>query len=225
MRLLKTWGILLACGLVLASFGAAEADILLCDYFGYDYTFPLPRDFTGPGQQYVALGDVDNINPEAVITDPLNNEYTCVLYSGTLTSADTIAGTYAQYEYMMGDGTYYIYEDPIAGGTHRDYGINPPNGSAPATFEDGTLILGAQFTSLTIVVNLATSTASLNGTLTFYCGDDWGDLPCYEGWTFAGETTETGIPEGYRWAVDGLVYVHETATEGTRWSNIKNLFR
>jgi hypothetical protein len=126
---------------------------------------------------------------------------------------------------MAGDGTFHIHEDPIVGGTHRDYGINPPNSTAPGTFTDGTLILGAQFTALTIIVNMSTWTASLNGTLTFYCGEDWGDLPCYEGWTFAGETIETGIPGGYGWAVDGLVYVTETAVEQTNWGGIKKLFQ
>lgn len=223
MKLLMVSITLAVCGLFLAS--AASADLLLLDYIGYDYTAPMPRIFDGLDQEYLALGDADDINPAAIITDPLNYQYTFCLESGTLTSSDTLAGIYARYEYNDGDGTFHIYEDAIAGGTAREYGINPPNAVAPATFVDGTLILGAQFTSLTIIVNLSDWTASLNGTLSFYCGEDWGDLPCYEGWTFAGETTEVGIPEGYIWAIDGLVYVEETATENSSWSDIKSLFR
>lgn len=222
--------LLLSCLILVVAASFAQAlpvpDLLLCDYFGYDYTSPLPRDFTTDGQLYTALGDVDNINPEAIITDPLNNQYTFVLNSGTITAADTIAGIYARYDYNAGDGTFHIYEDPIVGGTQRDYGENPPNVEAPATFEDGTLILGGSFTSLSIIVDITNGTASLNGTITFYCGEGWGDLPCYEGWTFAGETEEVGIPGGYIWAVDGLVYVEETtSTENTSWGSIKSLFQ
>ncbi len=225
MKMIQKWGALAVGVLVLMSFSAADADLLLLDYFGYDYTAPLPRDFEFPGQQYIALADADNINPGAISTDPLNFEYTCALWSGTLSFADTVAGTYARYYYNNQDGIFHVYEDAIAGGTSRTYGINPPNDTAPSTFEDGTLILGAQFTNLTIIVNLSNQTASLNGTLSFYCGEDWGDLPCYEGWTFAGETNEIGIPEGFIWAVDGLVYVEETSTEETSWGKVKNLFR
>ena len=225
MKMLQKWGALAAGVLVLVSFSVADADLLLLDFFGYDYTAPLPRDFEDLGQQYIALSDADNINPGSVPTDPLNFQYTCALWSGTLTYADTVAGTYARYYYNDGDGTFYVYEDPIIGGTDRDYGIDPPNATAPSTFEDGTLILGAQFTALTIIVNLSNNSASLNGSLVFYCGEGWGDLPCYEGWTFAGQTNEIGIPEGYIWAIDGLVYVEETSTEETSWGKVKNLFR
>ncbi|MFH1681210.1 MAG: hypothetical protein ABIH26_11265 [Candidatus Eisenbacteria bacterium] len=211
-----------ACIIFLAS--ATSAEILLCDYLGYDYTAPMPRNLNNPNV-YMALGDVDNIHPESVPTDPLNFEYTFVLNSGTCTASDTVAGMFGRYYYTAGDGTFHIYEDPKVGGTNRDYGTNPPNPTAPPTFEDGTLILGAQFTSLTIIVNLTNWTASLNGLLDFYCGEEWGNLPCYEGWTFAGETVEAGIPEGYIWAIDGIVYVEETLTEDTNWSDIKKLFR
>jgi hypothetical protein len=202
----------------------ASADILLCDYLGYDYTAPLPRNLNPP-DFYVGLGDIDNVNPEAVITDPSTYQYTFVLISGTCTGADTLAGVYGRYYYSAGDGTFHIYEDLIAGGTPRAFGVNPPNPTAPSTFQDGTLILGAQFVNLTIIVNLNTWRASLNGTLDFYCGEDWGDLPCYEGWTFAGETVEAGIPEGYIWAIDGKVYVQETGIENTNWGDVKKLFR
>ncbi|RPJ47966.1 MAG: hypothetical protein EHM19_02505 [Candidatus Latescibacterota bacterium] len=202
----------------------ASADILLCDYLGYDYTSPMPHNLNAPNS-YFAIGDVDNINPAAVITDPANYEYTFCLKAGTLTAADTLAGMFGRYYYMAGDGTFYIHSDAKIGGTHRDYGLNPPNATAPGTFEDGTLILGAEFDALTIIVNLNTFTASLNGTLTFYCGEEWGSLPCYEGWTFAGETIESGIPGGYTWAVDGVVYVTETAVEQTNWTGIKKLFQ
>jgi len=226
MRLLTILATLAALGLLVVP--AAQADLLLLDYFGYDYTSPIPRDFTTVGQDYVAIGDVTDINPDAVVTDPINNEYTFVMMTGTLTGADTTwthLGDMATYEFNAGDGTFHIYEDPIATGTNRDWGTYPPNTTAPAYFEDGTLILGATFTNLTITVRLSDWTANLNGTLSFYCGEEWGSLPCYEGWTFAGQTIEPGQPDGYMWTIDGLVYVEEISTERTSWGDLKGLFR
>jgi hypothetical protein len=223
MKLVRTILAAAACIALLVPVASAQ-QFLLCDFLGYDYTAPMPRNLNNPNF-YIALGDVDNINPGAVVTDPLNYQYTFVLNSGTCTAADTVAGIYGRYYYTLGDGTFFIYEDPILGGTSRSYGTNPPNATAPSTFSDGTLILGADFVNLTIVVNLSNWTASLNGTLDFYCGEGWGSLPCYEGWTFAGETVESGIPEGYIWAVDGVVYVEEVLVETTNWSDIKKLFR
>lgn len=226
MRLLLSVLIVAVSASVAFALPLPTPSILLCDYIGYDFTAPLQRDFTTINQQYVALGDVDNVNPAAIITDPFTNQYTFVLESGTLTAADTIAGIYAKYDYLDMDGSFQIYEDLLSGGTNRDYGVNPPNATAPPTFEDGTVILGGFFTSLSILVDLTNGTASLNGTITFYCGEGWGDLPCYEGWTFAGETMEVGTPDGYIWAIDGLVYVEEvTSTQETSWGGIKSLFQ
>ena len=176
----------------------------------------------------IEIGDVTDINPDAVVTDPLINEYTFVMRAGSLTGADTTwtpLGDIATYEFNAGDGTFHIYEDVVATGTNRDWGTYPPNTTAPASFEDGILILGATFTNLSITVRLSDWTANLNGTLSFYCGEEWGSLPCYEGWTFAGQTIEPGQPDGYMWTIDGQVYVEEVSTEQTSWGELKGLFR
>jgi hypothetical protein len=222
MRLLPLFAAVTALGMALAAPAGGE---LLCDYLGYDYTEPLARDFTTPGQHYLGLGFVDNI---LVPNDPLTCEYTFLLTSGTLTSADSFAVgpfQFAEYKYQNGDGHFFVYGDTLASGTPGDYGINPPNATAPSTFEDGVLFLGADFDSLTVLVNLTNWTASLSGTLVFYCGEEWEGLPCYAGWTFAGETIGPGSPEGYIWEIDGQVFVEEISTEESSWGEVKKLFR
>ena len=227
MKLLLALSTLIMCAVCFVQ--PANGDVFLCDYLGYDYTHPIPRDFTSPGQLYEAVGEVPEITPDAVETDYVNNWYTFHLISGTLTSADTVGGVFAFYHYDGVDedaGTFHIYEDPILGGTAPDFGTFPPNATAPSSFNDHTLLLGATFTSLQVMVNLTNWTASLNGTLQFYCGEEWGNLPCYEGWTFAGMgVAQPGIPDGYLWQIDGEIYVEEIATENSSWGDVKQMFR
>jgi hypothetical protein len=224
MRLLQ---LLLAVAVVTlsATFAGAEI-IMLCDTYGYDYTMPIPHNLSAPNS-YWAIGDVDNINPAAVVTDPTNNWYTFVLATRPPTNVYTDAGwTYYEYVDVDSVGQFFVYEDPKSTGTLRDYGVNPANATAPSTFSDGTLLLGAKFTYLQIAVDAAWSTAYLYGVMDFYCGEGWGSLPCFTGWTFDGMAQEVGVPGGYIWAVDGEVYVEEEiSTEETSWSGIKQMFK
>ena len=191
-------------------------EITLLDYFGYDYTTPIPRDFSTPGQLYVGLGEVSNIHPDALIMDPLY-EYTFVLQSGELVSETVIVpGMFTQYYYES--GTFLVYKDDL---TAYDYDAVPH----PSTFEDGDAVIGADFMGLTITVNIVDWTASLYGTLDFYCDEGW-DMPCYFGWTFAGNALEAGIPAGYMWCIDGEIFVEEeVGTQNATWGDVKSLFR
>ena len=47
-------------------------------------------------------------------------------------------------------GTIQIYEDLSP---DHDYGINPPNATAPSTFADGTLLLSGNFTRFVVQTN------------------------------------------------------------------------
>lgn len=215
---------LAVCGLLVSV--PASASVWLADYLGYDYTWPLAHDFTSPGQYYDALGSVVSTNPTFVPTFP-GVEYTFHIYSGTSTYADTL-GNFGIYRYEAMDGSIGLYGDLIPPGSSFDYGTNPPNGVAPATFIDGTLLLGATFDFLQITVDLTTGDGSLSGTLSFNSGSDFGNIPgdMLNGWTFAGLGAGfPGIPDGYSWQIDGEIYLPDpTATEESSWGGIKKLF-
>jgi hypothetical protein len=218
--------VIAAC-LLLSVASLASANVFLADWFGYDYTAPNPWDFTGPGQWYDANGVITSANPIYLTLDPVNNEYTFRIYSGMLTSADTLAG-WGVYQYAGGDGTIGIYEDSKTTGTLFDYGVWPPNGTAPSTFIDGTLMIGGSFATLMIRVNLGTGDGSLSGTIDWTGGTELGNFPAdqHDGWTFAGfGAGMPGTPLGYIWQIDGEIYLPETATEESSWGNVKNLFR
>ena len=217
----------LAALLIVTLAGSAGASLFLSDYHGYDYTWPMPWDFTSPGQMYDAVGMVTQMNPAFHVIDNAQ-EYTMHITSGMLTDPDTL-GTFAIYKYDSGMGTFGIYRDVIGNGTTADYGMWPPNPTAPSTFIDGELVLGATFTTLTIIIDLNTGDGSLSGTMNFDSGLEIGNIPPgqLDGWTFAGlGAGMPGTPDGYIWQIDGEVYLPDpTSTQQVNWGKIKKLFQ
>jgi hypothetical protein len=218
------WSVL---GLLLLTTVPASASIFLADYLGYDYTWPVPNDFTTPGQDYDAIGVITTINPAFHVVDNAF-EYTFHIHSGTLTGADTL-GNFGIYHFDSGDAAFGILRDNTATGTTGDYGVNPPNATAPSTFTDGTLLFGGSMPTLMITVDLTTGDGSLSGTIDFDSGSEVPNIPPDQlnGWTFAGLGAGfPGVPEGYIWQVDGEVYLPDpTETQETNWGGVKSLFR
>lgn len=225
----STSAILTSLGLLLLLTSAASATVWLADYHGYDYTWPLPENFTAPGQFYAAVGPVISMNEDYFILDENLFEYSIHIHSGTLTSVEYI-GTWVFYHYEAGDGTILFYEDSRTGGTLFDYGTYPPNATCPSTFIDGTPMVGGYFASLTISIETEDGDGMLSGTIDFDRGDYLENIPpdMRYGWTFSalGLGHPPFTPEGYMNQIDGEVYLEEgTDTEPTTWGRIKDLYR
>src|SRR5262249_16747538 len=135
MRSLVT-PLLLAVCVVSSVVSPARAASLLFDYVGFDYESPNPdpATFGEPGSGYLGLGTVPFLFGPVVSKTTLN-EYTFVIQGMSPTSA-TPVGSVEIINYST--GTVTVYEDAKAGGTTADYGSNPPNGTVPSTFTDGT---------------------------------------------------------------------------------------
>jgi hypothetical protein len=202
----------------------AGADVFLMDFAGYDAVWPL--DMGQPGSSYWALGDVNAVNPTYLTVDYGNNEYTFVLKNSWYVSSDTV-GTNIFHTYSA--GKLDLWEDPIATGTHREYGINPANATSPSTFQDGVNVLGGDFTgNLTIYIDMMTGSGSVSGNLNFTRGTQLGNIPLNQremALTIAGVMFMPPMgPEGYFWQIDGQVFLPEaTPVEKTTWGRIKQL--
>ncbi len=206
---------------------AAHAQSLLFDYVGFDYESPNPNpsEFGEPGSSYVGLGLVPGLFAP-LVADTANNQYTYVI-TGLAPLSRTTFGSYVVVDY--GSGTLSIYEDSKATGTPADYGSNPPNGTAPASFSDGTPFLVGTLTNFQFVFNAGNGTGSYEGTLNFFGGSQIGNFqPGQEsGWTFAGSSGNAlNIPPGYAHQIDGQAFANAPlATKHVSWGTLKNVYR
>lgn len=218
----------LAGALALAAAPSARAQDLLFDYVGFDYEHPVvvPGVFGGVGNGYVGLGEVP-VLLSPLASDQANYEYTYVL-TGATSLNRTVSGPFVVISYS-GPATLTLYEDARAGGTAFDYGVNPPNGTAPSSFTDGTAILVGEVTDFFYVFNTATGSGSYDATFEVVGGTQLGNIPVDQrtGWTFAGVTTNTpSIPEGYAHQVDGQTFLNKpTPATASSWGAIKRKYR
>ncbi len=205
---------------------AAQAQALLLDYVGYDYEAPDidPLVFGEVGSGYVGLGFVP-VMFAPLVPDTVNNQYTYHM-SGLTSVSRAVVGDFVIVTYS-GPGVIRVYEDSKALGTDADYGINPPNATAPSSFSDGTLFLEGELTSFQMILNTVTDTGSFEAVFEAVGGSQLGNIPLNqrEGWTFAGNTgNELNRPEGYRHQVDGQIFLDAPLpVERTTWSRIKKL--
>ena len=227
-RLNRPLALLLVSGLALTAAPAANAQELLFDYVGFDYEDPIvvPGVFGGIGNGYVGLGEVPVLLPP-LMSDQSTYEYTYVL-NGLTAQNRFVSGDWVVIDYA-GPGTLTIYEDARVGGTPFDYGVNPPNGTAPPSFVDGTAILVGEITDFRYVFNTATGSGSYDGAFKAVGGTQLGNIPAGQrkGWTFAGVTENaTSIPVGYAHQVDGQTLLEKpTPAKPSSWGQIKRQYR
>lgn len=219
MKTLRYRGAVLALAALVVFAAVAGAATLFLDFHGYDYWTPVGC--------YNAVGYVPSVEPTYLNFDYGTNEYTFFFTGACIAQADTF-GTFIVLSFT--GGAFDVYEDPLSGGTAADYGANPPNATAPSTFSDGTLVIGADITSLMVYFDLATGEGSLEGTMDLVRGTQLGNIPPYQrmGWTLGGlREVPVGIPipEGYSWQIDGSLYIEDPiATEPSTWGGIKQKF-
>lgn len=125
-------------------------------------------------------------------------------------------------------GGMQLWEDPSM---NRDYGMNPPNATAPSTFTDGTLYLGGFFTDLILYFDTNSGTGAFEGNVIFNAGTALGSVQGLQndGFTFGGvldiNATGGAIPGGYDLQVDGQLELDILLpVANTSWSRIKSLY-
>jgi hypothetical protein len=201
----------------------------------------IPALGQAPAIDYVGFGWEDGGFPPSNPGDQL-------FVTSVGVSADAIFGVDLGTEEL----TIYVYglistgEIPIGGGTNvvaytggfleiyrdsaqnADWGINPPNATAPSTFTDGTLFFKGAFVDFTLFLG-ASGGGSFEGNLNGIGGELIDDVCTGCAYTVGGAfTTDVGaqIPEGYDLQIDGVFEIEATvSTEETTWGNMKALYR
>lgn len=221
--------LLLISVLVLPSAAGAQTEVELFDFEGFDYEHPdnNSAEFGDNGDWYNMFGIVQSVNASFITADFVANEYTVEFYNlFSLGFTDFGGFRFVQYN----AGMIQLYEDDRNTGTPAIYGINPPNGTAPAQFNDGDLLLRGDVTNFGITLNLAKLTGSFTGDVNFIDGSQFGNIPddVTRIYTFAGLTAQqgAGVPEGYIHQVAGSVKIEQAVQtlDGT-WGQMKALYR
>ncbi len=206
---------------------AAGAAQLLFDYVGYDYESPdpNPNQFGEVGSGYVSLGEVPVLYAPLVF-NTVANQYTYVI-SGLTAINQQVVGPFIIVDYA--GGALDVYEDDRTLGTDYDFGVNPPNATAPPTFVDGTHFLGGALTNFRFVFNTIDNSGSFEANYQVVGGSqlDNVDVTRRTGWTFAGVTSnEINMPEGYAHQVDGQVLVEQVVpAKDKSWGALKANYR
>ncbi|GJM43239.1 MAG: hypothetical protein DHS20C21_00810 [Gemmatimonadota bacterium] len=159
------------------------------------------------------------------IEDPLVWDTANYNYSGQISQllslGEAVFGTTHVASYS--GGLFTIYVDWLP--SNHDYGINPPNATAPSTFTDGiSTYLDGFFTDFTLTYNSVTASGSFSGSLNFTGGDVFPLLTATEGWTF-GANVAGFSPEGYDLQINGDVFLSVVSVEDESWGGIKSLYR
>ena len=136
-----------------------RADVFLLGFTGFDYETSeadaIEPDLDGSvyltvGETYNAVGLVTSFGPLlAPYVDTAEYEYTFYMTNLYSSSHNWDAGFQFLEVQFQNNGRGRYYQDGKAGcmacvpGTAATFGINPPNATAPPTFTDGLLALGA----------------------------------------------------------------------------------
>lgn len=112
---------------------------------------------------------------------------------------------------------------------NADWGIIPPNGTAPSTFGDGTLFFKGGNNSFVLFYDTANGSGGFNGELHCIGGDILGG-PCGDcAYTWGGAfdlNSGAQIPEGYDVQIDGQLDINTAVnTETTNFGSVKALYR
>ena len=217
----------------------AAADQFLLGFTGFDYDVPNPASiqYLDVGDEWHSLGFITSVDPGLLgaYVDFGVNEYTYYMF-GLVVNVRFGFGTFLEADFGNVGGRTRYYEDPILGGTHGVFGINPPNATAPSTFTDGVVALGGHTYNFVITYDSGLGQGDFSGNMDLDEGTDLGYIPVSQrnGWiigSLSGSHSLSGppnptIPDGYDHQVQGECR-RPDATPSTHhtWGSIKALYR
>lgn len=204
----------------------------LCGFTGFDYVVPaapgtpglIPTPFLALGDEYCAVGFVTSMSPLlAGVTNP-TDEHTFHL-AEAMTSSIYWDGSVLEVIFAP-HARYRIYADAVH---NASYGVNPPNPTAPPTFVDGTLVLGADISNLVLVYDYTTNQGNFDCSAVLDEGSQLGAIPPAQraGWVMSGTAGRPNatIPDGYVNQLSGEVQIPSVVPAAHRsWGSLKKLY-
>jgi hypothetical protein len=200
----------------------------LCGFTGFDYVPGSPQGatpFIASGQGYEAVGFVTSFSP--LFTGSLlpGSEHTFHLF-GAVAGPTFWDGVVLEVQFAP-HARLRIFEDPANNG---DYGVTPPNATAPASFTDGTLILGADINNLVLVYDYDSNQGNFQAGADLDEGSLVGLIAPSRrsGWVVSGQAGRPNatVPSGYVNQLNGEIQIPDvTPTEHKSWGSIKALYR
>jgi hypothetical protein len=220
----KTYVVSAVMALLLTS-SAALAQNAIIDYQGYAWeTGGVPP--SNAGDVLSVVGVVDAIDPRFGVNFATEE---VTLYVTSLASTGQVDLGGGTLSIAYNGGTIDLYRDPAK---DHDYGVNPPNATAPSTFVNGALFLGGTFSNFFLFFDTNTGSGAYEGNVTFTAGSGLATLNQIQanGYTFGGVLNSNAaggnVPQGYDLQVDGVIEVEViVGVEQKSWSEIKGLYR
>ena len=231
---MKRLSLLVALGvLALFAMPAQSADRdFLCGFTGFDYVVPavpgvpgqIPTPFLALGDEYCAVGFVTSMSPLLLGVTNASSEHTFHL-SEAMTSTIYWDGEVLEVVFAP-HARYRIYEDAVH---NAAYGVNPPNPTAPPSFVDGTLLLGADISNLVLVYDYTANQGNFDCSATLDEGSQLGAVPAVQraGWVMSGTAgrPNSTIPSGYVNQLNGEVQIPSVTPAAHRtWGSLKALY-
>lgn len=210
---------------VFLAVGAVNAENAIIDFQGYAWeTGGFPP--SNVDDILSIVGVVDSLDPRFSI-NLLLTEVT--LYATDLVSQGQVDVGGGVLAVSYSGGTIALYDDPAR---NHDYGINPPNPTAPPTFVDGTLFLGGTLDQFSLFLDTTTGSGAYEAWCHFTAGTGLATLNQIDadGYTFGGVLTSAAaggnVPQGYDLQVDGLIEVFvRVGVEPKTWGSVKEMYR
>ena len=217
------WLIPAAVALLLSS--SAQGQNALIDYQGYAWEaggFPP----SNPGDVLSIVGVVDSLDARFGI-NLLLEEVTLHVTDLASNGQVDIGGGVLSISYS--GGTINLYRDPSK---DHDYGVNPPNATAPATFVNGSLFLSGSLSNFFMAYDTSTGSGAYEAQAAFTGGSGLATLNLLNanGYTFGGTlgpgAAGGNVPQGYDLQVDGVLEVQvRVGVQPSSWSHIKEMYR
>src|SRR5262245_683620 len=210
----------------------ARADIFLLGFAGFDYESPNfnPGTYLSLGEGYKAVGFVTSVGPMlAPYYDTDVNEYTFYLFNLTVSARFFDIPTQLLNIEFQNNGRGRYFQDDKVAGTNAVYGVNPPNGTVPSTFSDGTLVLGGRVDQFRLYYDFIMDQGGYSGAMdqdegTYF---DLGYVNPVSGWTLGGllGRPNASIPQGYVNQPSGECRIVPTSSTQSSWGAIKKTNR
>ncbi|HTK31153.1 MAG TPA: hypothetical protein VL332_04260 [Candidatus Saccharimonadaceae bacterium] len=229
---------LLSAGTFATSYAAGPCGTgQIIDWDGNGFAWETPanpvNNVSPAGNQLTCVGLVTLFCSPFTDLDPADpsTEYTFVLsgLSNALATNVQVFGTTTIWTTNYGSGVFSVYAgSPRNAPSELAMPINPPNATVPANYQDGTAILSGTLANFSVQITKTGSNpanGSFRSDYEFTGGTLFSRVSGTGTGLLSGLWSVNSLPTGYSAHPDGKFDNPPTATRGSTWGMIKQLYR